>query len=124
MATIVNKPGNTLKPYTVRYTDPTTGKQCEKSFKLRKDATDFKVKFEHDSRDSIFVDPSLGRTDFATYVAGWINGHGGTEGTRTNYRSVLSARIKPAFAGRSLASVAGDRDGVAQFIADMDCSAS
>jgi integrase len=122
MATIVKKAGNTRKPYTVRFVQD--GKQRERSFATRKEAADFKAKFEHDSRESIFVDPVKGKVEFAAYAGEWINGHDASDGTKTNYRSVLNARIRPAFEGRTLASVAADRDGVQAFIAGMECSAS
>lgn len=113
MATIV-KGKNPRKPHTVRYQD--NGRQRERSFTTAREARDFLVKFEHDSRAGIFVDPRAGRSDFVAGVAAWIARHPGTEGTKANYRSVLAQHIGPAFAGRSLAQVASDRDGVTGFL--------
>lgn len=113
MATII--PGlNPLKPFTVRYRD--NGRKREQSFATRREARDYLIKFEHDNRAGIFVDPRAGKADFVAAVEAWIARHPGTEGTKANYRSALRQHIGPAFKGRSLAQVAGDRDGVTEFL--------
>lgn len=121
MATIV-KGKNPNKPFTVRYQDQ--GKQRERSFATATEAKDFKAKFEHDSRANIFVDPKLGQVDFCDYAASWIESLDRAESTKRTYRSVLNARIRPAFTGRTLAQVASDREGVWSFVSKSDLSSS
>ena len=57
MAVVIRKPGNTRKPYTVRY--QVAGKQREKSFGTSREARDFRIKVEHDARAQIFIDPDV-----------------------------------------------------------------
>jgi integrase len=120
MATIV-KGKNPRKPYTVRYQD--AGKQRERSFTTAKEANDFKAKFEHDSRASIFIDPKLGQTEFVAYAEAWISNLDVKHNTRANYQSILRAHLRNALAGRSLASVAADRDGIWQLVTSLPVGA-
>jgi len=113
MATII-RGKNPLKPHTVRYQDQ--GRQRERSFATAKEARDFRIKFEHDSRESIFVDPRAGSIPFTEAVSAWIDRHPGADGTKKGYRSILAAHITPAFAGRNLAQVAQDREAVQTFL--------
>ncbi len=121
MASII-KGKNPRKPWTVRYWDQ--AKQRERSFTTKGEANDFIALFEHDRRESFFTDPSNGKIDFCQYAAQWIASLDKAPSTILNYRSSLNARIRPAFQGRSLASVANDREGVWQFVSTLDCSAS
>jgi integrase len=115
-------PKNPSKPWTCRYQDQ--GKQRERSFATSGQANDFKAKFEHDSRESIFVDPRNGKTDFVTYAGQWIDGLDRAESSRKAYRSILSSQIATKLAGRTLAQVAADREGVWTLISGADLSAS
>lgn len=107
MASII-KGKNPRKPYTVRYQHD--GKQREKSFTTKRQAEDFRVKFEHDSRLQVFVDPRNGSTPFTEYAQRWADSLDRSPATRRQYASALNAHIVPALAGRTLASVAADRD--------------
>lgn len=113
MATIV-KGKNPQKPYTVRYVHD--GRQREKSFALRKDAMDFKVKFEHDSREQTFIDPKMAGEKFGTVARRWLARHPGSPRTLYIYESVLRIHILPAFGSKSLLAVAQDREGVEAFL--------
>jgi len=52
----IRKNENPRKPYTVAYRDADR-KQRERSFRTKREAQDFKVKLEHDSREGVFADP-------------------------------------------------------------------
>src|SRR5215475_10878253 len=105
------------KPYTVRYQD--AGRQRERSFPTRAEAQAFKVKFEHDSRAHVFVDPRNGSTPFVEYAGQWIERMDATAGIRAGYRGHLRNHIAPWAGGRTLAQVAQDRDGLADMLAAM-----
>jgi integrase len=92
VATIV-KGKNLNKPYTVRYQNQ--GKQRERSFRTSREAHDFRAKFEHDSRESIFIDPTAGNVSFRTYADGWLATHTGTVGTKRAYKSMLTKNLYP-----------------------------
>jgi integrase len=109
MATIV-KGKNPRKPYTVRYRHD--GRQRERSFRTRREADDFKARFEHESREQSYVDPRLGSERFGDAASRWLERHHGSPRTRELYGSVLRTHIYPAIGDRTLATVAKDRDGV------------
>ena len=118
MSTII--PGkNPTKPYTVRYRHE--GVQRERSFATKREATGFQAKFEHDSREHSFVDPREGKVTFTEYVDGWIANLDRSPNTKASYRSVLVSQLRPHFNGRTLAQVAGDREGVQTFLASLTC---
>ncbi len=100
------------------------GKQRERSFKTKTDADDFVAKFEHDKRESIFVDPRNGRITFTEYAERWIEDSSKSVGTKATYRSVLNAQIRPVLGTRSLAQVAADREGVWSLVSGMTGSSS
>jgi hypothetical protein len=72
------------------------GKQRERSFATRREADEFKIKFEHDSREHQFIDPRAGSETFGSYAERWIDQHHGAAGTKRNYQSTLSKHIRPA----------------------------
>jgi integrase len=113
MAVIV-KGKNTRKPHTVRYQDH--GRQRELSFATPREARDFKIKYDHDQRANIFVDPRAGKIDFTQAVEAWITCRALADGTRRNYLAITHAHIAPAFAGMTLAQVAQDREAVITFL--------
>jgi integrase len=121
MATII-KGKNARKPVTVRYFHE--NRQRERSFATEREAKDFIAKFEHDRRESIFVDPKAGQVMFIDYAGQWIDGLDRAAGTKTTYRSILNARLRPALAGRTLAQVANDREGIWSLISGMDLSSA
>ena len=106
---------NPRKPHTVRYW--VDGRQRERSFATAREAQDFKIKTDHDTRAQIFVDDKLGREDFGTAVDTWIDRHAVTDSTRNGYRVTAGAWVKKTFQGRTIAQVATDRDGVADLLA-------
>src|SRR5262249_20654362 len=79
------------KPYTVRYWHE--GRQRERSYATKREADDFKAKFEHDSREHIFVDPRLGGERFRDAAERWPQRHAGTPKTKSLYRSVLDNHV-------------------------------
>lgn len=122
MASIA-KGENPRKPYTVKYRDDQR-KQREHSFKTKREADDFKITVEHGQRSQLFVDPRAGQVMFCGYAASWIDGLDRAPGTKSTYRSVLNARLRPALAGRTLAQVANDREGIWSLVSGFDLSAA
>lgn len=109
MAVLV-KNKNPRKPYTVRYR--LEGRQRERSFATSREATEFRIKFEHDSREQSFVDPRLGAERFRVASDRWLARHPGSPRTRTIYGSVLRSHVLPALGDRTLRQVASDREAV------------
>jgi integrase len=123
MATVVKaRHANARKPWTVRYTFE--GRTRERSFRTKGEATEFKTRFEHDSREHVYVDPRNGSTPFIEYAEGWISRLDRSPNTKATYRSVLASQIAPALSGRTVAQVAGDREAVQALISGMDAGAS
>lgn len=117
MATII-KGKNANKPYTVRYW--VDGKQRERSFTTRREASDFSAKTEHDTRAGIFHDASLGKISFVEYASQVLDTYAVAPGTIALYRSVLNAWVGPWAKGRTLATIASDREGAVKLVnADM-----
>lgn len=116
MATIIKKPRNINKPWVVRYVDPNDGKQKERSFRIKRDAEDFKADFDFKSREQTFVDPRVANEKFRNAATGWLDRHTGTERTRKTYRAMLDNHILPAMGDKSLAQVARDREGLQTFL--------
>jgi len=115
--------------WTLRYW--ANGKQREQSFKDDVDgqgrvkygsgqrkAKDARLKITHDKRadGASFVDPRSGRADFCMAVDMWIDRHAVAESTRSRYRDTARAWVMKKFAGRSVAQVASDRDGVTDLL--------
>jgi len=111
---VIIKGKNPRKPHTVRYWHE--GRQRERSFATAKEAKDFKIKADHDTRAQIFVDDRLGREDFGTAVDTWIDRHAVVDSTRGGYRATARRWVKPAFSGRTVAQVANDRDRVTDLL--------
>jgi integrase len=119
--------------WTLRYW--ANGRQREQSFKDEVDgqgrvkygsgerkAKDARLKITHDKRadGASFVDPRSGRADFCEAVDKWVERHAVGESTRSRYRDTARKWVKKKFAGRSVAQVASDRDGVTELlVADM-----
>jgi integrase len=113
MATIV-RGKNPRKPWTVRYSYD--GHQRERSFATKREATEFLVKFEHDSRELSFVDPKMANEKFGLVAQRWLARHPGSPKTHRVYDSVLRIHILPVFGSKGLAAVAADREGVERFL--------
>jgi integrase len=93
VATII-KGKNSRKPYTVRYWHD--GRQRERSFATRREASDYSAKVEHDKRAHIFVDPRLGDISFRDYAQTWLSQHTGAPNSIKTYRGSLDNHILPA----------------------------
>lgn len=113
MATII-RGKNKNRPYTVRYFHE--GRQRERSFRTKREADDFKIKFEHDNREQIFVDPARANEPFRLVAAGWYERHQGGARTKEIYEVLLRKHINPAIGGRSILSVSRDREAMLQFL--------
>jgi integrase len=113
MATII-RDKNPRKPWTVRYFHE--NRQRERSFVTKREATDFVAKFDHDRRESIFIDPRESKIMFTDYASQWIERRNLAPRSREGYRTVLSAWIAPALGGRTLAQVAADREAVQELL--------
>lgn len=105
---------NPRKPWTVRYWHE--NRQREKSFTTKGQADDFIAKFEHDRRESIFIDPMLGNVTFGDYAQRWIDQHQGADGTKLMYQGLLNQHLKPELGGRTLRQVAAGREDVKQLL--------
>jgi len=101
---VIIKGKNPRKPHTVRYW--VDGRQRERSFATAREAQDFKIKTDHDTRAQIFVDDKLGREDFGKAVDAWIDRHAVTDFTKGGYRVTARAWVKKKFDGRTIAQVA------------------
>ena len=106
MATIV-RGKNKNKPYTVRYYYE--GRQRERSFRRAKEARDFMAKFEHDSREQIFVDMRNTET-FADASSRWLRNHHGTPKTLQTYELILRRYLLPEIGSRRMGQVATGRE--------------
>ncbi len=124
-----DRPERCPHAWTLRYF--ANGKQREMSFKDDVDgqgrvkygsgqrkAKDARLKITHDKRadGASFVDPRAGREDFCAAADKWIDRHAVTESTRDRYRDTARVWVNNAFAGRTVAQVASDRDGVADLL--------
>jgi integrase len=113
MATYV-KGKNPNKPHTIRYFHD--GGQHEKSFATKREATDWKAKFEFESREHTFVDPKIANEKFAKVAERWLDHHPGTPKTVINYEGALRLHILPAFGHKPLVRVAQDREEAESFL--------
>jgi hypothetical protein len=82
------------KPGTVRYRHD--GGQRARSFATKREADDFRSKFEHGSRAQAFVDPKLGNERFCDAADRRLQRHAGTPKSRSLYGSVLHVHVRPA----------------------------
>lgn len=111
---VIVKGKNPRKPHTVRFW--VDGRQRERSFATAREARDFKTKTDYDARASIFVDDRLGREEFVAAAETWLSRKAVTGSTRAAYGTVLSVHVAPVLGGRTLASVANDRDAVTDLL--------
>ncbi len=106
MASKVLKGKNPNKPYTVRYWHE--GRQRERSFTTRREASDFQARFEHASRTQTFIDPRKGAESFGDAAQRMI-----ADQRNANTREAYSGALKhlDSILRRPLQAVANDRDG-------------
>jgi integrase len=105
---------NPRKPWTVRYWHE--GNQRERSFTTKREADHFIAKYEHDRRESIFIDPKLGSVTFGEYAQLWIDQHHGTDSTKGMYQGLLSRHLEPALGSRPIRQIATGREDVKQLL--------
>src|SRR5215469_17032311 len=113
MATII-KGKNRLKPWTVRYFHE--NRQRERSFRTKREADEFKAKFEFEQREHSFVDPRLAGEKFREAAFGWLDRHTGTDRTKATYRALLNNHILPAMGDKRLRDVATNREELQTFL--------
>lgn len=113
MATII-KGKNKNRPYTVRYFHE--GRQRERSFRTSREANDFKIKFEHDNREQIFVDPAKANEPFRLVAARWLGNNQSRPRTKEIYEVLLRRHINPALGNKTLLSVSRDREQAFRFL--------
>jgi integrase len=107
MAVIVRKPGNKLKPYTVRYWHE--DKQRERSFRTKREAQEFVARFEHERREGSYVDPREGSMSFGEYANRWLTMLVVAPNTKRTYRSALDRWILPALGPIQLRRITRER---------------
>jgi integrase len=107
LATII-KGKNARKPWTVRYFHD--GRQREISFRTKREADDYKAKFEHDSRARIFTDPAQANIRFEDAAAAWLSRHPGSPRTKEIYETALRLHVNPVIGKLGLAKVADSRE--------------
>jgi integrase len=115
MASIYKRERNKVKPWVVRWRDD-TGRQHEAAFKLKADASRYKIKLEHQQSEGTFVDTRRNKDTFGEAAEKWLATHPVTAGTKHVYGSVLRSHIAPAFGDRLLRYVAQDRDAAAHLV--------
>ncbi|MFD9864962.1 tyrosine-type recombinase/integrase [Streptomyces alboflavus] len=93
--------------WTVRYREPggRTGRQREKTFPTKKEASDYGVKVENDKREHVYIDPDAGKITCRAYWAEY-QGRRHVKVT-TAYRNEKSfeRHIAPVISRKSLANV-------------------
>ena len=104
---VIIKGKNPRKPHTVRYW--VDGRQRERSFATAREAQDFKIKTDHDTRAQIFIDDKLSREDFGTAVDAWIDRHAVGDSTKDGYR--VTARAWSSRRSRAAPSRRSQRPG-------------
>ena len=106
--------------WTVRYWDG--GKQREKSFKRNhKQATAFAKTIEADKLSVRRGDPASPVT-FRKYAEDWLAAGPGSAGTVRIYGQALRLHLTPRFGDSQLVDVAGDREGVSEFLRGLTAS--
>ena len=93
--------------WVVRYR--ANGRQRERSFpwNSKEMANTFAVTLEADKMKGDFVDPKLSAVKFSEAAEAWLKRGRRTEGTKSNYRSLLAAHINPHIGHMTLNTVAG-----------------
>jgi integrase len=103
------------KPYSVRFRDP-SGASRERAFATLAEARAFKTDADHAARYGNPVDTRAARGPFGELALAWIAAAPVGERSRDTYRAAYSKHVASAFAGRTLAQVAGDRDAVTNLL--------
>lgn len=114
-ATITTKQGNTRKPFTVRYKHGDENVH-EKSFRTKKEVTDFQAEIRYRAARGSWIDPAHTRQTFHDAAEHWIGIHVGAENTRRIYRSLLRNHLDPAIGQVPMDKLARDRAGVQRLL--------
>jgi integrase len=114
MSVIITKPGNTRKPYTLRYTDATG--QHEKSFRTKAEAKREQTKVDHNLLSGVTVDANGGRQLFGQACETYINRMAVSERSKIKYMQIYHTWIAPRFATRTIKQVADDRERVSALL--------
>lgn len=107
---VIIKGKNPRKPHTVRHW--VDGRQRERSFATAREARDFQIKTDHDTRARIFVDDRGGREAFGPAAEKWLASRPLAQSSRDAYAAVYRTHVEPGLGSRTLASVAQDRDAI------------
>ncbi|MFD5658663.1 tyrosine-type recombinase/integrase [Streptomyces hirsutus] len=93
--------------WTVRYREPggRGGRQREKSFGTRREASDYGIRVENDKRDHAYLDPELGKVLVRDYAEDWLSRRAVKDTTRANYVRFIELHLGPHLGGKPLASV-------------------
>src|SRR5690348_2813309 len=91
---------NSNRPYTVRYW--IDGKQKEKSFFTKKEASDFQIKTDHDVRAQIFIDDKPGKQLFSDASNTWLTSLSASPRSKDVYSSLLRIWIIPALGNKTI----------------------
>jgi integrase len=87
--------------YTVRWRDP-DGRQREKTFRLKGDASDFSSQVEADKSRGTYRDPDAGRITFKQYAERWMAAQPHSATTAETYTRHLRNHINPVLGSRRL----------------------
>ena len=102
------------RAYTVQY-DAGTG-QREKSFATMQEAKDFRTEVAYKGREGSFVDPRRASGSFTEYARTVVEAMAVASGSKKLYAGMLDAWIAPWAGPRTLAQVAGDREGATTLV--------
>jgi integrase len=108
LSIIVRKPQNKRKPWVVRYQQD--GKQRERGFSTKAEATAYKTDLDHGQRYGSEVDSKADKTAFGVACEAWIANVAVNDRSRESYSSAYSKHIRPLFGAMSIVDVAKNRD--------------
>jgi len=111
---VIVKGKNARKPHTVRFWQD--GRQRERSFETLAEAKAFRTDTDHAQRYGGGVDSRKGRELFGAAAESYLARLPCSPRSRTTDASTYRAHVAPALARRTLASVANDRDAVADLL--------
>jgi hypothetical protein len=112
--TIIEKPNNTHKPYTVRWRFD--GRQSEKSFTTKKQAEDFEIELAYRRSRGTYIDPRVTGQTFKEAAEIWLTSEPRSPNTLNKYRSVLANHINPVFGNVAMDKFARDVISVRTFL--------
>ncbi|GAA3056424.1 site-specific integrase [Streptomyces roseofulvus] len=109
MATLIDRGADYTKGkrWMVRYREAggRSGRQREKSFKLKKEALDFKASVEHTVRDGSYIDPDKGAVTVSAYWAEFTGRRQVKQTTAYRNGKSFDRHIRPAIGHKALRHV-------------------